>query len=47
MSAQRLARVLVVEDDDLSLDIATRWLRRGAAGSTCETHCMRRVGISG
>lgn len=28
MSAQRLARVLVVEDDDLSLDIATRWLRR-------------------
>jgi CheY-like chemotaxis protein len=28
MSAQRLARVLVIEDDDLSLDIATRWLRR-------------------
>lgn len=28
MSSQRLARILVVEDDDLSLDIATRWLRR-------------------
>jgi CheY-like chemotaxis protein len=28
MSTQRLARVLIVEDDELSLDIATRWMKR-------------------
>ncbi len=33
MSTQRLSRVLVVEDDELSLDIATRWMKRHGYGN--------------
>jgi len=33
LSTQRLARLLVVEDDDLSRDIATRWLARHGYGN--------------
>lgn len=33
LSAQRLARLLLIEDDELSLDIATRWLRRHGYGN--------------
>lgn len=33
MSTQRLARLLIVEDDELSLDIMTRWLKRHGYGN--------------
>ena len=33
MSTQRLARLLIIEDDELSLDIATRWLKRHGYGN--------------
>lgn len=33
MSAQRLSRLLIVEDDELSRDILTRWLKRHGYGN--------------
>lgn len=33
LSAQRLARLVIVEDDELSRDIATRWLARRGYGN--------------
>ena len=33
MSAQRLSRLLIVEDDELSRDIFTRWLKRHGYGN--------------